>query len=170
MSEIVVKTPNKDYKFIDITDENNNDEVKPLTEFFQWSQNFSEINTDETFTAPSSLSHVYFQTIKFSAGCVYIYISDESTKLENISCAMKTPYAAEPLTTSLMSSCSAGQESSSEATNDLSCKLAKRLNKQVIVALNVGFSVISASDTQEICLKLIEMALFKEIKSNPQKF
>jgi len=156
------------YKYTDITDVNNN-QNESLSTLNEWSVNFADINPDKNFIAPSNLSKVYFHTIKYSGGCLYLWIGDQSAKLESLSCSMKTPFLPEPLTTALLSS-RTQSECCVDATNDLACKLAKRLKKQVLLSLSVSFSVINNADVQDTCLKLIEMALFKEIALNPHKF
>ncbi len=144
-------------------------DCESLSTFNEWSVNSSELE-DEQFSSKCSLNllKIYFHTIKYSSGCIYLYIGDSDSKLENLSCSMKTPYVHEPLSTSIFSS--SKQDASSTSTNDLACKLAKRLKKQVFVSLNVSFSQTQDGDIQNDFLKLIEIALFKEIKMNPHKF
>lgn len=172
MTEVVIKDKdtNREYKFLDVTDENNNAEAKALTEFNEWSHDFSEASQELSFMGAPKLSKVHFHTMKFASGGVYIWIGDEPFKFENMTCAMHTPYAREPLTTCVFSTNSTNYETSNETCCDLACKLSKRLKKQVFVSMNVSFSAVADADTQNNCVKLIEMALFKEIKSNPEKF
>ena len=166
------KEPVESYEYVDITaDRNNNENVNGQgVEFFEWSANFDEINSLPDFTAPASLGTIYFHTIRFGENSVYVWIGDKSSKLQNLTVAMKTAYSNDPLTSVLLSNKNLVDDSSCQATSDLACKLSKRLKKQVICGLNVGFSIVADSDTQSCVLKQIEMALFKEIKTNPQKF
>ena len=172
MTEVLVKDKdtNKEYKFIDVTDENNNDGCKASTEFNEWLHDFSEASQESFLLGTPRLSKVYFHTMKFSDRSVYIWIGNEALKFENMTCAMQTPYAKEPLTTRIFSANSTDFETSNETCSDLACKLAKRLQKQVYVSMNVSFGSIADADSQNSCVKLIEMALFREIKVNPEKF
>ena len=155
-------------EFVDLTDE---DEVESVSSFNEWCFSPTEVSdeTDVT-TLPLNLGKIYFHTIKYSGDCVYLWCGDGNTRLDNVVCSMKTPYKQEPLTTSLMSNCQEGQDMAAMATSDLACKLSKRLKKQVFVSLNVAFGLLGDSCLQANFMKLIELALFKEIKLNPQKF
>ncbi len=158
----------EEYNYTDITDVNNN-ETDSLSTFNEWTVNLNDINTDKNFTAPLNLSKIYFHVIKYSAGCVYLWIGDQTCSLNNLVCSMKTPFVSEPLTTSILMDKNQS-ECSVEASNNLACKIAKKLKKQVFLSMSVSFSIINNSETQDTCLKLIEMALFKEMALNPHKF
>lgn len=141
-----------DYQVIETSDD--------LVAFNEWS-----MKTDPKVTTPV-LSKLYFQTIKYGNNSLYLWIGDTNTKLENISCAMKTPYAEQPVNTQLLFA----NNESSLMSNDLAVKLAKRLNKQVFVSVNCAFASIYDADSQELFLKTVELALSKEIKTYPNKF
>ena len=65
-----------------------------LVQFNEWSF--------QTQTTQPLLARLHFQTIKYSNSSVYLYIGDSSSKLENMSCSMKTAYSGEPLNTYLL--------------------------------------------------------------------
>lgn len=172
MSSLITKDPIEKYDYVDITaDSNNNEEQNNQgVQFFEWTLNFNEINTIPDFAAPANLGTIFFHTIRYGENAVYIWIGDKSSKLQNLTVAMKTAYSNDPLTSVLISNKNLVEDTSCQTNSDLACKLSKRLKKQVICGLNVGFSVVADSDTQSCVLKQIEMALFKEIKTNPHKF
>ena len=128
---------------------------------------FNEWSLPATTTDVSPiLAKIRFQTVKYSNNCLYVWIGDSNCKLENISCAMKTSYSEQPLNTNLLLS----SDHSAQISSDLALKLAKKLNKQVFVSVNIAFSAIYDSESQDLFIKTIQTALFNEIKQNPDKF
>jgi hypothetical protein len=115
-----------------------------------------------------------------------VWIGDASGKLENMSCALKTPYERDPLGVDILLASTAEQNDKSDVSRDLSIKLAKRLNKQVIVSFNVASSLLDqfalqsrpvdfdsvSSDINNnmTLMQLIERRLFSEMKNNADKF
>jgi hypothetical protein len=79
---------------------------------------------------------------------------------------MKTAFSEQPVNTFILF----GNNESSQLSNDLALKLAKRLNKQVFVSVNVAFQVLNDANSQDLFMKTVEISLFNEIKQNPFKF
>ena len=79
---------------------------------------------------------------------------------------MKTAYSEQPLSTALL----LNSDDSAQISSDLALKLAKKLNKQVFASVNIAFSAIYDTDSQDLFIKTIQTALFNEIKQNPAKF
>ena len=138
--------------------ENINNENQELIQFNEWSLKTNSTN--------SVLSSIYFQTIKYLNNSLYIWIGDSKSNLENMSCSMKTAFSEQPVNTFILF----GNNESSQLSNDLALKLAKRLNKQVFVSVNVAFQVLNDADSQDLFMKTVEISLFNEIKQNPFKF
>ena len=159
-----------------------------MIEFHSWSLN--DENSKE-----KTLPNIHFHAIKYSDKSVYLWIGDSSSKLENMSCSLKTPYESEPIGIDLVLASNPEQNDKNDLSKDLSIKLAKRLNKQTIVSFNVAANLLDqfSLDSQPIdasflgsaslgvdwkeensslvtLMQLIEKRLYKEIKSNPDKF
>ncbi len=103
---------------------------------------------------------VYFHIIKYSAKCLYVWISTNG-KLESLSVAIQTPYEHLPTATDILK-LTCDVNSDSQLSNDLARKLARKLNKQVFVSCNLSDNTAN--------YPLIEKHLFEEINSNKEKF
>jgi hypothetical protein len=136
----------------------------------------------------ASLPNINFHAIKYSDKSLYVWIGDASSKLENMSCSLKTPYERQPLGIDILLASTEEQNDKSDTSKDLSIKLAKRLNKQVLVSFNVANNLLDqfALQSQPVdysmlgnsadinnnmtLMQLIERRLFSEIKAHPEKF
>jgi hypothetical protein len=164
--------------------------------FHAWSLNENVKNqteqqqpTDLSNTA-AQMPNINFHSIKFSDKSVYIWIGDSHTKLENLSCSMKTPYEREPLGIDILLANTEEQNDKSDLSKSLSIRLAQKLKKQVLISFNVAASLLDQfsmqlepvdsilrnplNDFNNNCnaslLEIIERRLYKEIKANPDKF
>lgn len=119
---------------------------------------------------------ISYHSIKYSDKTLYIWIGDGESKIENLSCSMKTPFDDEPSTCDLLMV--NNQDSDYiNLSNDLAGKLAKRLKKQVLVGFNVKIDpqqlvpeLNNNNSTHNNLLFLIEKRIIEEIKKNPQYF
>ena len=163
----------------------NNDEGSQVL-FHSWSLN----DNAQDLVKGSPLPNVNFHSIKYSDKSLYIWIGDSGCKLENMSCSMKTPYEKEPLGIDLLLATTEEQNDKSDISKDLSIKLAKRLNKQIVVSFNVAAKLLDQFSLQSqpidfvaqsptkcdlnnnnfTLMQLIEKRLYGEIKANPEKF
>jgi hypothetical protein len=119
---------------------------------------------------------ISYHSIKYSDKTLYIWIGDGESKLQNLTCSMKTPFDDEP------SSCDLLMVNNQDSdyvnlSNDLAGKLAKRLNKQVLVGFNVKLDpqqlipeLNNNHSTNNNLLFLIEKRIIDEIKQYPQYF
>ena len=143
--------------------------------FHKWSLHKSHSFEANTNNNPNTIPNIYFHTIKFSTNSLYVWIGDSEQKLENVSCSMQTPFSATPLATDILLAKENDVDSSS-LSSDLGAKLAKKLNKQVILSFNVNKSLLKTvdkladNDYDSFMLNLINRCLFDEIKMNPNFF
>ena len=151
--------------FVDVTEESLDE--KRLV-FHQWTF-ISENYENEAVSTQSKEHNIHFHSIKFGENSVFVWIGDKDAKLDNLSCGMQTNFANEPLAIYLLFG-NSDQDSSSLSSNDLARKLSKRLKKQVFVSLNVSPNTIDNFEAERSYLNSLEMALFREIKQNPNKF
>jgi hypothetical protein len=159
-------------------------------DFHSWSLDDykNESNDSMQRNRNTSLPNISFHAIKYSDKSLYVWIGDASSKLENVSCSLKTPYEREPLGIDILLASTDEQNDKSDTSKDLSIKLARRLGKQVLVSFNVANSLLDQFDLQSQpvdhsmlanhvdlnnnmrLMQLIERRLFSEIKSHPEKF
>lgn len=118
-----------------------------------------------------SLPNILFHSIKLSDKCLYIWIGDFNSKLENLACSMQTPYEREPIGIEIIQP-NTDDPNNNSLSRDLSIKLAKKLNKQVLVSFNISQCLLEQSIPNEeaTLMQLIEKRLFQEIKQNSDNF
>jgi hypothetical protein len=102
---------------------------------------------------------VFIHTIKYSPNYLYIWLSNNG-KLENLSFAIQTNYEKLPLGINILNKDGDNQQ----FIDNLTRKLSFKLNKQVLLALN-----IDSAGNNEFYLN-IEKCLLKEINLNKEKF
>ena len=132
------------YQLVEQPTSNANDQ--DLITFNEWS-----LPATTTDISPV-LVKIRFQTVKYSDNSLFVWIGDSNCKLENISCAMKTAYSEQPLSTALL----LNSDDSAQISSDLALKLAKKLNKQVFASVNIAFSAIYDTDSQDLFIKTIQ--------------
>lgn len=120
--------------------------------FHQWNENILNEN-------------ISFQLIRYSEKCCFLWIGN-AAQFDTLACAMCTPYEKAPLTTDILNSNKANEDLI-EKCNELSRKLASKLNKQVVVSFNVQPADMS---TWARINNLIEKHLFDKIKMQSHLF
>ena len=131
------------------------------------------------------IPEINFHAIKYSDKCVYVWIGDAASKMDNLACSMQTPLEREPLGIEIMQSQLVDNSTGifANLSKDLAIKLSKRLGKQVLVSFNVNQNLLEqvqevhvsslleeSSEPDVNLLHLIEKSLFSEIKSKPECF
>ena len=149
-----------------------------LLAFHNWSLHKSlasstHLTNNNNTNTKQDLPNIYFHSIKFSANSLYVWIGDNELKLDNVSCAMPTPFSATPLATDIMLARenNDGDVDSLSLSSDLGAKLSKKLNKQVILSFNVNKNLLKSTvdkqtnnDYDSFMINLITKCLFDEIK------
>ncbi|CAF1136642.1 unnamed protein product [Brachionus calyciflorus] len=139
--------------------------------FHYWS-----LKTDEELKQSSDekLPNINFHVLKYSDKCLYVWIGDFNNKIENLSCAIKTPYEKDPTGVEIMLANEELNNNTNSLGKDLSIKLSRKLNKQVFVSFNVACDLLekmidNTGDGLSL-MQLIEKRLFTEIKQHPELF
>ena len=134
--------------------------------FHEWSLKPKD-NNENKHAAPA----IFFHSIKYDNNCLYVWIGDSNCKQENLSCAMQTNYSSSPLATEILQ-INCAEQVTTNPSSDLATKLAKKLNKQVFVSLNVPFDSVEfdENDNNVSVQQAMERCLFEEIKSHPDMF
>lgn len=157
-----------------------------LISFHEWSLNNNNTESKvSNLSNSSSIPDIYFHAIKYTDKSLFVWIGDADRKMDTLSCAMQTTVERDPIGTEILQSQKIEQEGLfSNLSKDLAIRLAKKLKKQVFVSFNVGHNLLEpiASPTsnnqsdqldfepESTLLKLIETALFQEIKFKPENF
>lgn len=133
--------------------------------FHEWTLRTTKLNVD-------------FHVIKYSDKSVYVWVGETSPTqqcMDTLACCMQTHVQRDPIAIDILQASQTDADGLfTNMSRDLSVKLTKKLNKQVLVSFNVKHDLlepIELNDTQEISLlQVIEKSLFDEIKSKPDKF
>jgi hypothetical protein len=112
---------------------------------------------------------ISFHSIKYDNNCLYVWIGDSNCKMENLSTSIKTNYSSDPLSTEILQ-INSPEQVVTNPSSDLAIKLAKKLNKQVFVSLNVPFDAVEFDENDLSIQQMLEKCLFEEIKSRPEMF
>jgi hypothetical protein len=112
---------------------------------------------------------INFHSIKYDDNCLYVWIGDSNCKMENLSGSIKTNYSSDPLSTEILQ-INSPEQVVTNPSSDLAIKLAKKLNKQVFVSLNVPFDAVEFDENDLSIQQILEKCLFEEIKSRPEMF
>ena len=112
---------------------------------------------------------ISFHSIKYDNNCLYVWIGDSNCKMENLSTSIKTNYSSDPLSTEILQ-INSPEQVVTNPSSDLAIKLAKKLNKQVFVSLNVPFDADEFDENDVSIQQMLEKCLFEEIKSRPEMF
>lgn len=152
---------------------------------------FHEWALEPTDNGLVRLPAIHFHAIKYGASSLYLWVGDNETRLDTLTCAMQTPYKSEPISTDILVQSHGGvggandggsvfdtdSENQAMTSADLAIKLSKRLNKQAVVSFNVSSNLILQSASKQACddyesflLKAIVKSIFDEIKASPSKF
>lgn len=142
-----------------------------LINFHSWSLK----NKTKTDLEMKSLPNIIFHCIRYSDKCLYIWVGDSETKMESLSCAVKTPYEKDPTAIDLMLGSDDQNNNSQNLSKELSIKISKKLNKQVFVSFNISNSLLEqtynqANEPEDNLRNIIEKRIFVEIKNLPQNF
>lgn len=132
--------------------------------FHEWS--FKQKDKNENMTLNPLIN---FHSIKYDNNCLYVWIGTSSCKMENLSSSIKTNYSNDPLSTEILQ-INTPEQVVTNPSSDLAIKLAKKLNKQVFVSLNVPFDPVEYDENDLSTQQLLEKCLFEEIKSRPEMF
>ena len=134
--------------------------------FHEWS--FKPMDKNQNMSLGNPIN---FHSIRYENNSLYIWIGDSSCKMENLSCSLKTKYSNDPLSTEILQVNCTEQVATNPST-DLAIKLAKKLNKQVFVSLNVPFAAVEfGEDESSLSIQqMVEKCLFEEIKAKPEMF
>ena len=112
---------------------------------------------------------ISFHSVKYDNNCLYVWIGDSNCKMENLSSSIKTNYSSDPLSTEILQ-INSPEQVVTNPSSDLAIKLAKKLNKQVFVSLNVPFDAVEFDENDLSIQQMLEKCLFEEIKSRPEMF
>lgn len=121
------------------------------------------------------LPNISFHCIRYADKCLYLWIGDSETKMECLTCAIKTPYEKDPLAIDIMLNNDDQNNITENLSKDLSVKISKKLNKQVFISFNVSNNLLeqncNPTNEPEATLKnIIEKRIFLEIKNHPENF